>query len=160
MRLIVSAKSGVAVPGTTESNLCRIALDLGGTIGSGWKHQICIPNMVHFLNTIRPVLEKRLHGTLFEGLSQMVFINTYRYCYVLNFNGGTLSPIEDIGVQETDTKLEIRIPPSDFVRLILGEYSIDELRMINMDFIVRGSHKALLETLFPKRESYIFPYHC
>lgn len=150
----------ITVPGTTKSNLSRIALDFGGAIGSEWKHQICVSNMVHFLNTIRTVLERRLHGTIFEGLSQVIFINTYRHCYVLNFEGGILNPIGDIGVQETDTKLEIRIPPSDFVRLILGEYSIDELRIINMDFIVSGSHKALMEILFPKRESYIFPYHC
>ncbi len=78
----------------------------------------------------------------------------------MNFNKGSLKQIEDIGVQEIGTRREIRMPPADFVRLILGEYSIDELRKINMDFIVRGSHKALLETLFPKRESYIFLYHC
>ncbi|MHA1480929.1 MAG: hypothetical protein ACTSQZ_05860, partial [Candidatus Thorarchaeota archaeon] len=150
----------IEVPGTIASNLSRIALDFGGSIGPGWKYQIRIPNLVQFLNSIRTVLEKRLRGTLFEGLTQLIFINTYRHCYVLNFNKGSLKPIEDIGVQETGTKLEIRLPPSDFIRLILGEYTIDELNKNNIDFIVRGSHKSLLETLFPKSESYIFPYLC
>ncbi|MHA1480609.1 MAG: GNAT family N-acetyltransferase [Candidatus Thorarchaeota archaeon] len=150
----------ITVPGTTKSNLSRIALDFGSAIGSEWKHQIRVPNVVKFLNTIRPVLERRLQGTIFKDLSQVIFINTYRHCYVLNFNKGSLKPIDDIGVQEIGTKREIRMPPPDFVRLILGEYSIDELRRINMDFVVTGSHKALLETLFPKRESYIFLYQC
>ena len=150
----------ITVPGTTKSNLSSIALDFGGAIGSGWKYQIRVPNVVKFLNTIRLVLERRLQGTIFKDLSQVIFINTYRHCYVLNFDKGSLKPIEDIGVQETGTKLEIRLPPSDFIRLILGEYTIDELNKNNIDFIVSGSRKSLLETLFPKSESYIFPYLC
>ncbi|MHA1902790.1 MAG: hypothetical protein ACXADL_09675 [Candidatus Thorarchaeota archaeon] len=150
----------LVVPGTRASNLCKVVLDFGGTMGTGWKHQIRIPNMVSFLNKIRPVIETRIIGTMFEGLSQEVVINAYRQSYNLNFVNGKIDRIEDIGIQDEGKGMEVRTPPHDLVRLVLGEYDISELNKHNIDFIVRGTHRALIETLFPKRESYIFPYYC
>lgn len=150
----------VVIPNTSASNLCRITLDLGGVPTPGWKHMVRIPDIIQFLNKIRPVLEHRLHGTMFEGLTQELALNTYRNCYLLNFIHGCLDPIIDIGMQNTDARREIRMPPDDFVRLLLGAYTIDQLKETNIDFIVHGNRKALLASLFPKKESYIFPYHC
>ncbi len=150
----------VVVPDTPVSNLCRITRDLGGVATPGWKHMVRIPDITHFLNKIRPVLEHRLHGTMFEGLTQELALNTYRNCYLLNFVQGNLDTITDIGMQNTDARSEIRMPPDDFVRLLLGAYTIDQLKETNIDFIVSGTQKALLTSLFPKKESYIFPYHC
>ncbi|MHA1881485.1 MAG: hypothetical protein ACTSUO_00365 [Candidatus Thorarchaeota archaeon] len=150
----------VVVPNTSASNLCRVTLNMGGVATPGWKHMVRIPDITHFLNKIRPVLEHRLHGTMFEGLTLELALNTYRNCYLLNFVDGILDPITDIGMQETDARQEIRMPPEDFVRLLLGAYTLEQLNETNIDFIVRGSRKALLESLFPKKESYIFLYHC
>ncbi|MHA1906845.1 MAG: GNAT family N-acetyltransferase [Candidatus Thorarchaeota archaeon] len=150
----------IEIPGNVLSNLGILAMDYGGTLSPGWKYQVRIPDISRFLNTIRPVLSRRLKGTMFEGMTREVFINTYRTCYKLNFQDGELLPIEDIGMQQTDRYMEIRLPPQGFVRLILGEFTIAELKQQNVDFIVRRGHTALLETLFPKKESYIYHYFC
>ncbi|MDF1538885.1 MAG: hypothetical protein P1Q69_08280 [Candidatus Thorarchaeota archaeon] len=148
------------LPGNVCSNLGILALDYGGTLSHGWKYQVRIPDVCRLLNKTRPVFSRRLKGTMFEGLTREIIINTYRTCYKLTFQSGELMPIEDIGMQKTDSYMEIRVPPQGFVRLILGEFTIDELKNQNVDFIVRRGYRTLLETLFPKKESYIHHYFC
>ncbi len=148
------------LPGNVCSNLGILALDYGGTLSHGWKYQVRIPDICRLLNKIRPVLSRRLEGTMFEGLTREIVINTYRTCYKLTFQNGELKPIEDIGMQKTDRYMDIRLLPQGFVRLILGEFTIDELKNQNVDFIVRLGHRTLLQTLFPKKESYIHHYFC
>ncbi|MHA2042436.1 MAG: hypothetical protein ACW975_11290 [Candidatus Thorarchaeota archaeon] len=126
----------------------------------GWKHQLRIPDVIRFLKRIRPVLQKRLRNTMFEGLTQEVTINTYRHCYVLDFQDGKIQQIKDLGIHQDGKNLSFRAPPNDFVRLLLGQYSIDELSQQNIDFLVTGPVKSLIATLFPKQESFIGYYHC
>ena len=149
----------LSVSGPTTNNLSRIVLDLGGNIRGGWKFQIRIPNMLQLLRKIQPVLEKRLVGTMFEGLTKELALNTFRNCYVLNFVNGRIESITDSGMQEVDENRPFRAPPNDLVRLVLGEYSIDELSYNNIDFIVNKGLKSLIRTLFPKRESCIYYYY-
>ena len=63
-------------------------------------------------------------------------------------------------MQEVDENRPFRAPPNDLVRLVLGEYSIDEISYNNIDFIVSSGLKSLIRTLFPKRESCIYYYMC
>ena len=149
----------VGVSGPTTNNLSRIASDLGGNIRGGWKFQIRIPNMLQLLRKIQPVLEKRLVRTMFEGLTEELTLNTFRNCYVLKFENGRIESITDLGMQEVDENRPFRAPPNDLVRLVLGEYSIDEISYNNIDFIVSNSLKSLIQTLFPKRESCIYYYY-
>ncbi len=154
-----SARTAVIeVPGNPLSNLGQIALDYGGIMQRGWKFQIMIPSTLRLLNKIRPVLEARLKPTMYQGITRELVINTYRNCYTLKFVDGKLEPIEDLGMQSTKSRHGIRVSPQDLIRLILGDYSIDELGKQNIDFIVRPGRKHLLETLFPKQESYLYPY--
>ncbi|MFW9965911.1 MAG: GNAT family N-acetyltransferase [Candidatus Thorarchaeota archaeon] len=150
----------IALSGSINSNLSQVGLDLGGNLSRGWKHQLRIPDMIRFLKRIRPVLEKRLRKTMFEKLTQELAINTYRHCYVLDFQGGKIEQIKDLGIHEDGKNLSFRAPPNDFVRLLLGQYSIEELSRQNIDFLVAGLVKSLLATLFPKQESFIGYYHC
>jgi hypothetical protein len=150
----------IALSGSITSNLSQLGLDLGGNLTRGWKHQLRIPDMVRFLKRIRPVLQKRLRRTMFGGLTQEVTINTYRHCYVLDFQRGKIKQIRDLGIHEDGKNLSFRAPPNDFVRLLLGQYSIDELSQQNIDFLVAGPVKSLIATLFPKQESFVGYYHC
>ncbi|MGY5874106.1 MAG: GNAT family N-acetyltransferase [Candidatus Thorarchaeota archaeon] len=150
----------ILVPGTVQSNLSRMALDFHGKMNVGWKHQIRIPDMLRFLNKIRPVMERRIKGTMFEGLTRQIFINTHANCYELNFENGKVGEVQAIGAPESGTQRSIRTSQSDFVRLILGEYTIEEINLTNIDFIIQGGWRELVTTIFPKGESYIFPYHC
>ncbi|MFX1367280.1 MAG: GNAT family N-acetyltransferase [Promethearchaeota archaeon] len=150
----------LAISGAVNSNLSRVGLDFDGQMSRGWKHQLRIPDVVRFLRRIRPVLEKRIRNTMFAGLTQEVIINTYRHRYVLDFQGGKITEIKDIGLHEDRKYLDFRAPPNDFVRLLLGQYSQEELAHQNIDFIVRGPMKSLIATLFPKQESFIGYYYC
>ncbi|MGY5854422.1 MAG: GNAT family N-acetyltransferase [Candidatus Thorarchaeota archaeon] len=150
----------VLVPGTVQSNLARMALDFHGKMSVGWKHQVRFPDILRFLNKIRPVMERRIKGTMFENLTRQIFINTHTNCFELNFENGKVGEIQDIGAPESGTKRSIRTSQSDFVRLILGEYTIEEINLTNIDFIIQGGWRELVTTIFPKGESYIFRYHC
>ncbi len=146
--------------GPAVNNLCRVAQNLGGNVDIGWKYQIRIPDMTRFLEQIRPTIESRLIGTMFEGMTRELAINTYEHCYVLSFVNGKLAPVKDIGMQEVDEYRNFRAPPNDLVRLTLGDYNTDELRSQNIDFIVSKELKPLVETLFPKKNSFIAYYYC
>ena len=150
----------IGVSGPSTNNLSRIVLDLGGNLRGGWKFQIRIPNMLQLLRRIQRILEKRLVGTLFEGLTMDLALNTFRNCYLLKFVKGRIESITDLGMQEVDENRPFRAPPNDLVRLVLGEYSIDEISYNNIDFIVSSGLKSLIRTLFPKRESCIYYYMC
>ena len=146
--------------GPAVNNLCRVTQDLGGHIDIGWKHQIRIPNMTRFLEQIRPALESRLVGTMFEDMTRELAINTYEHCYLLPFVNGKLATVKDIGMQEVSEYRNFRAPPNDLVRLALGNCDTEELRSQNIDFIVSKELKLLVETLFPKRDSFIAYYYC
>jgi hypothetical protein len=150
----------IDLAGPAVNNLCRVAQNLGGHVDIGWKYQIRIPNMTRFLEQIRPALESRFIGTMFEGLTHELAINTYEHCYILSFVNGKLAPVKDIGMQEVGEYRNFRAPPNDLVRLVLGDYNTEELRSQNIDFIVSKELKPLVETLFPKKNSFIAYYYC
>lgn len=150
----------VGVTGPSTNNLSRIVQDLGGRIRGGWKYQLRVPNIQRLLDKISPVLEKRLVGSMFEGLTKDLTVNTFRHCYLLKFVKGKIESVTDIGMQEVDESRGFRAPPNDLIRLIFGVYDIDEISHNNIDFIVRRDLKSLVETLFPKGESCISYYYC
>jgi len=146
--------------GPAVNNLCRVAQNLGGNVDIGWKYQIRIPDMTRFLEQIRPTIESRLIGTMFEGMTRELAINTYEHCYVLSFVNGKIAPVKGIGMQEVGEYSDFRAPPNDLARLTLGDYNTDELRSQNIDFIMSKELKPLVETLFPKKNSFIAYYYC
>ncbi|MGY5865202.1 MAG: GNAT family N-acetyltransferase [Candidatus Thorarchaeota archaeon] len=150
----------VGFVGTPSNNLQKIIQDLGGQVLSGWKHQLRVPDILRLLQRITPVLEKRLVGSMFEGLTTDLAINTFRHCYLLQFVNGKVESITDVGMQEVDESRGFRAPPNDLVRLIFGVYDIDEIKHSNIDFIVSRELKSLVATLFPKGESCIYYYMC
>ena len=146
--------------GPSFNPLSHVLAALGGQEKVQWKFQIRIPNMTRFLQKITPVLEKRLKGTMFEGLTYDVKMNTFQNCYSLKFVNGKISEVTNLGPQEVRESLAFRSPPNDLVRLVLGAYSIEELEQNNIDFIVRGDVRLIAETLFPKKESSVYYYFC
>ncbi|MHA2600898.1 MAG: GNAT family N-acetyltransferase [Candidatus Thorarchaeota archaeon SMTZ1-83] len=150
----------IELVGPDQNNLCRMAQDLGGKALAWWKFQIRIPDIVSLLKKISRVLEKRLKGTMFHGLTYDVMLNTHRNCYLLRFKNGKITKVQDLGMQETGDRREFRAPPNELAKLILGDYSIDELNRANIDFLVDGRIRSLIQTLFPKRESCIAYYMC
>ena len=146
--------------GPSFNTLSKVMENLGGIGKPWWKYQVRIPNMVTFLQKISPVLERRLLGTMFEGLTYDVIMNTFQNCYSLKFVDGKITDVSDLGPQQVNANQAFRAPPNDFARLVLGAYSIKEIEQNNIDFIVRGDVRLIAETLFPKLESAIYLYFC
>ncbi|MGY5876114.1 MAG: hypothetical protein RTU30_10235, partial [Candidatus Thorarchaeota archaeon] len=147
----------IFLPITPASNLSRIVSDIGGQTELTWRHQIRVPNMVYLLNTVAPAIEKHLEDTMFSSLSQELRINTYRNCYLLNFEDGVLTLVKELGPQPWG---DLSIRYHDLIRLVFGERTFDELREMNSDAMVSGDLKSLIATLFPKGESFIHYYQC
>lgn len=150
----------IALPGTPICNMSQVGIDLGGQMSRGWRYQVRIPDMTMFLRKVAPMLEKHLVGTMYESLTREFVINTYRDCYVLSFVGGQITSVKNIGFQGHDKHTEFRTMRRDFVRLLLGQNSVEELSEMNSDFIVSGGIRSLVDILFPKKESYVPFYHC
>jgi hypothetical protein len=148
----------VRVNGPESNNLCGVALAYGGVARKGWKHQVRIPDMVRFLTAIQSVLERRLKGTMFQGLTQDVRLNTYRRCYALSFKDGQITRISDEGFVDRTQTPEFGVSEQDLVRVILGAADMDEISEHNIDSYARGLTRHLVRTLFPKRESFIAYY--
>ena len=146
--------------GPSFNTLSRVMENISETGKVWWKYQVRIPNMVGFLEKIAPVLERRLNGTMFEGLTYDVIMNTFQNCYSMKFSTGTIVDISDLGPQQVNENQAFRAPPKDLVRLILGAYNIKEIEQNNIDFIVRGEVRLIVETLFPKKESSVYMYFC
>ncbi|MHA1137848.1 MAG: GNAT family N-acetyltransferase [Candidatus Thorarchaeota archaeon] len=150
----------VGSQGPSFNTLSRAMENMGGTGKPWWKYQIRITNMANFLQKISPVLERRIIGTMFEGLTYDVIMNTFQNCYKLKFVNGKIVDVSDLGPQQVDENQAFRAPPNDLARLVLGAYSIKELEQNNVDFIVRGEIRLIAETLFPKKESSVYYYFC
>jgi hypothetical protein len=58
-----------------------------------------------------------------------------------------------------DDETDCTLPPMALAPLILGQRSIEELRHAYPDVSVRGLHKLLLDTLFPRTPAFIFPQY-
>ena len=146
--------------GPSFNTLSRVMENIGGSGKPWWKYQVRIPNMTSFLQKISPVLERRLKGTMFEGLTYDVIMNTFQNCYKLKFVKGKIVDVSNLGPQQVNENHAFRAPPNDLVRLVLGAYSIKEIEQNNIDFIVRGDVRLIAETLFPKKESSVYYNFC
>ncbi|MCK6576755.1 MAG: GNAT family N-acetyltransferase [Anaerolineae bacterium] len=137
-----------------DGALVRTAAGRGAHDTGRYQWQIHIPDASHFLRAIAPALERRLAGSMFAGLTQTVIFNLYREAFALRFESGRLAAVEPRGSTEGS---EIRIPPLLFPVLALGWKTRQELAERYPDFIIRGHHHALLDTLFPRMNACLYP---
>jgi predicted acetyltransferase len=127
------------------------SLDGQGRRPYGW--QIRIPNRARFLQKIAPVLERRIAESVLAGLSQSVQMSFYEETIELVFQKGKLERITSLG--PTDAR-GIRLPPYPDVQLLMCYRSREEISDYRLDFSVDVKFQLLVDTLFPKRESYIY----
>jgi hypothetical protein len=122
-----------------------------------------------FLRHIAPLLEERIASSPICGYSRQVKIELYyrKEGLILHFEKGRLVEVcsqEIEGYQALCDRAEIKMPEQDFIRLLMGQVSVDELarnfREVNTWNGQEGltpEFKILLRTLFPKQESFIYP---
>ena len=116
----------------------------------GW--QVKIVDNVRLLEKIAPLLEIRLAGTRFSGLSDRLNLNFRRFSVDLVFEAGRVT---GVSLSTDSSDRAIGLNPRVFPQLLLGYRSREELEYAYPDVRVAPSHRMLVDTLFPKGPSYI-----
>ncbi len=116
-----------------------------------------VPDLAAFLKHIAPALEKRLEASACHNYSSEVKLSFYRSGLRLVFDQGHLVTAENL----PQTKLEgcsSAFPDLTFLQLVFGYRSLDEIRYAFADcWCNEDNAKPLLEALFPRRPSDIWP---
>lgn len=116
-----------------------------------------VPDMVAFLNQIKPVLEQRLKGSPFNAHSGKIQINFYRDGVELDFTNGKLMGIRNVACLDPDSATG-NFPLQTFLHLLFGHRSMDELQHIYTDCYAKNEEgKHIINNLFPKKLSYLWP---
>lgn len=116
----------------------------------GW--QVKIVDNVRLLEKIAPLLESRLARTRYSGLSERLNLNFRRFSVDLVFESGKVA---GVSLSSDCSDRTIGLNPYVFPQLLLGYRCREELEYAYPDVRVAPSHRTLVDTLFPKRPSYI-----
>jgi predicted N-acetyltransferase YhbS len=116
-----------------------------------------IPDLPGFLRLIAPVLEERLARSLFAGFSGKVGTSFYgrEAGLEMEFESGRLASVSTREFRWQEGAL----PGEHFVQLILGYRSVEELEATTAEVYLRGRTRQVLQILFPKEHSGIFPIY-
>ena len=86
-------------------------------------------------------------------MTRDVRLSLYRETILLRFVAGRLTEVADLGFTGGET---IRFPPLQFIPLLLGYRTVEELRVTYPDVSVAPAWRLLVDTLFPKVASSIY----
>lgn len=118
-----------------------------------------VPDLPAFLKHIKPALEKRLAESIAAGHTGELKMNFYQSGIRMAFEHGCITSIEPMRVGpgiETDASF----PDLTFLHLLFGHRTFDELHHAFVDcFWENNTARVLLNTLFPKRLSDVYPIY-
>jgi predicted N-acetyltransferase YhbS len=148
-------KPGVRLNLPLSCTLAQVALSLGGHDDGAYAWQIHVPDVAALLRALAPVLERRVAASPLAGLTQDVRISLYRETILLRFAAGKLTEVTNVGFTAWHEE-PIRFPPLQFIPLVLGYRTWQELRAAFPDVSVAPKSRLLVDTLFPKTASFIY----
>ncbi len=114
-----------------------------------------VPDLPGFLKLIAPVLEERLARSVMVGYSGELWLNFYRSGLHLVFEKGRLTDTQPWEPANTESSTEF--PPLTFLQLLFGRRSLAELMEAFPDCGGRLEPRLLLDALFPKQASSVWP---
>jgi hypothetical protein len=114
--------------------------------------QLRVMDYAGMFQKMKPLFEKRLEESTYRDLTETVNFNFYHFTIQLSVENGAIRKVQRL---ETSEDKSIRASPSVFTQLLFGYRNREELEGIYPDFMVRASHKHLVDVLFPKMPSYI-----
>lgn len=151
-RAAAQRKEGIRLQLPKECSLMRLAHSLGALDLGVYSWQVSIPDRAAFLLALGPLLEQRLAGSMFAGLSGRFSLNFYKETLSLSFAGGRL---EHVDREQPAGNTILSIPPVQFVPLALGQRSLDEIHSAFPDASSHAPWGLLVDTLFPKCPGYL-----
>lgn len=115
-----------------------------------------VPDLPRFLRHVAPVLEQRLAGSVLAGHTGETKISFYRHGLRLVFKEGQLADVEPWQpAPENDG--DAAFPSLTFLQLLFGYRSLGELDYAFADCWASDEAHALLQSLFPKQSSNVWP---
>ncbi len=122
-----------------------------------YAYQIRVPDLVGFLNHIKPALEKRLAESIAVGHSCEIKVSFYRDGVRIVIEKGKLTAIEK-WMPSPEVGGDIAFPDRTFLQMLFGYRSYEELHASFADcWCDREEVRVLMDILFPKKLSDIFP---
>lgn len=143
-------------PPSKPSLMPRLERIAGAKLSDSYAWYIRIPSIKQFLETISPVLEKRLVNSEFKGMTDTLKLSCYREGFELVFRKGRLTDVNKLAIKELK-EMEVALPPLVVNQLLLGYRTITELQKIYPDVLCYSTKQGLVEVLFPKIRASITP---
>jgi hypothetical protein len=119
---------------------------------------IRVADVPGFIRHITPVLERRLADSVMTGYSGELKMSFYQGGLRLGFERGRLSEAADWQAPDSDHSWDgAGFPPLVFLQLLFGYRSLSELHYAFPDCWADEEPALLLNALFPKRISLVYP---
>lgn len=115
-----------------------------------------VPDIQAFVRHVGAAIEQRMPGSVVEGHTGEVRLNFYRDGLLLGFESGKLARVETWRSERTEEG-DAGFPDLTFLQLLFGFRSLEDLEHAFPDCWARGDEvRALLNTIFPKRPSWVW----
>lgn len=122
-----------------------------------YAYQVRVPDLVGFLNLIKPALEKRLAESIASGHSREIKVSFYRDGLQIVIERGRLTAIEK-WMPSPEEDGDIAFPDRTFLQMLFGYRSYEDLRTAFADCWCNEEEvRVLMNVLFPKKLSDVFP---
>lgn len=118
---------------------------------------IRVPDVVDFLQTIAPVLASRLAASPMVGHTGDLTLDFYRSGVKFTFASGEIAAIEPWTSADGGTSCKARFPHLTFLQLLFGYRSMSDLDYAFADCYANHEAQLLLNVLFPKQISDVWP---
>ncbi len=127
------------------------------TIRDPYAWYLRVPDLFGFLDHIKPVLEKRLAGSIAVGHSREIRMSFYRTGLRMRIEHGKIIAIESWKPTPKEEG-EVAFPDLTFLQLLFGYRSFEELEYTFADCWCDAEDvRPLLHILFPKKLSAVYP---
>lgn len=117
---------------------------------------IRVPDILGFIRLVTPVLEERLSKSICANHSGELKISLYRGGFRLVLDKGRLTSIEP-WQPAPRAEGDAAFPGLTFLQLLFGYRSLEELQYAFADCVSKESFNPLLNALFPRQPSSVWP---
>ena len=145
-------KDGIRLQIPANSGVAKLARSFAAAEMDPYSWQVRIPDLPAFLKAITPELEDRLANSMFDGITLDANLDFYKKSITLRIRSGK---IEVVHPADEDAITLLAMPESQFIQLVMGGRSMEEIEHAIPDAYANDPWKLLADTLFPKTASFL-----
>jgi hypothetical protein len=143
---------------TPDHPVKKVAASLLSGVDAPFAWYVRMPDVAAFIRHIAPALERRLAESELRGFTGDLRLAFYPHGLQMSFDRGRLTSALELADSPHRT-CDAAFPGRTFLQLLLGSRSVEELlHAFAFEARVRNDRaRFLLDTLFPKRASAVWP---